>query len=96
MNVRERPVDEIIKELGLPAETKYLGYVVYLPNEDEFLRFIKETSSTIKRGFVKTPSGAKVYQSYKKALRDAGRCKQKAEPNLLFDIGDHLAAVPVD
>jgi len=29
MNVRERPVDEVIKELGLPAETKYLGYVVY-------------------------------------------------------------------
>jgi len=45
---------------------------------------------------VKTPGDAKVYQSYKKALRDSGRCKQKAEPNLLFDIGDHLAAVPVD
>jgi len=96
MNVRERPVDEVIKELGLPAETKFLGYVVHLPNEDEFLGFIKETSSTIKRGFVKTPSGAKVYQSHKKALRDAGRCKQQAELNLLFDIGDHLAAVPFD
>ena len=96
MTVRERSVEEVIEELGLPPETKYLGYVVYLPNEDEFLGFIKETSRAIKRGFVKTPSGAKVYQSYKKALRDAGRCKQKAEPNLLFDIGDHLAAVPVD
>jgi hypothetical protein len=96
MSVHERPVDEVIKELGLPAETKYLGYVVYLPKENDFLGFIKETSSAIKRGFVKTPSGAKVYQSYKKALRDAGRCKQKAEPNLLFDIGDQLAAVPVD
>lgn len=96
MTVRERSVEEVIEELGLPPETKYLGYVVYLPNEDEFLGFIKETSRAIKRGFAKTPSGAKVYQSYKKALRDAGRCKQKAEPNLLFDIGDHLAAVPVD
>lgn len=30
MNVRERPVDEVIQELGLPVETKYLGYVVIL------------------------------------------------------------------
>ncbi|WP_372995630.1 hypothetical protein [Marinobacter sp.] len=96
MAVSERPIEEVIAELGLPPESKFMGYVVHLPNEDEFLAFLKETSTAIKRGFVKSPSGAKVYQSYKRALRDAGKCKQKAEPNLLFDIGNHLAAVPVD
>lgn len=96
MSVRERLVDEVIQELGLPAGTKFLGYVIYLPDEDEFLGFIKETSTKIQRGFVKAPGGAKVYEFYRRALRDSGRCKQKAEPNLLFDLGDHLAAVPVD
>ncbi|BES73844.1 hypothetical protein RE428_48620 (plasmid) [Marinobacter nanhaiticus D15-8W] len=96
MTVEKRPVEEVIKELGLPPESKFLGYVIHLPNEDEFLGFIKETSAAVKRGFVKTPQAAKVYHSYKRALRDAGKCKQKAEPNLLFDIGTQFAAVPVD
>lgn len=96
MTVEKRPVEEVIKELGLPPESKFLGYVIHLPNEDEFLGFIDETSAAIKRGFVKTPHTAKIYHSYKKALRDAEKCKQEAEPNLLFDIGAQLAAVPVD
>ena len=96
MSVQERPVAEIIQELGLPPESQFLGYVLYLPNEDEFLGFIGETDTAIKRGFVKTPGSAKVYKSYKQALQDATRIKQKTEPNLLFDIGSQLAAVPVE
>ena len=96
MAVHERPVSEVIQKLGLPADSKFLGYVIHLPNEDEFLGSIKETSRVIKRAFVDNPRSAKVYQSYKRALRDAAKCRQKAEPNLLFDIGEQLAAVPVD
>lgn len=94
--VKERPIQEVIEELGLPTESKLLGYVIHLPVEDEFLAFLKETSAIVKRGFEKTPEAAKLYQSYNRALRDAGKCKQKAEPNLLFDIGTQYAAVPVN
>lgn len=95
-DVTERPTQEVIEELGLPTGSEFLGYVIYLPIEDEFLAFLKETSAVVKRGFVKTPEAAKRYHSYKRALRDAGKCKQKAEPNLLFDIGTQYAAVPVN
>jgi hypothetical protein len=94
-SVEERKVKEVIEELGFPVDSKFLGYVIHLPVEDEFLALLKETSLVIKRGFVKTPEAAKIYQSYKRALRDSGKCKQKAEPNLLFDIGTQYAAVPV-
>jgi hypothetical protein len=31
MSAKETPVSVVIKELGLPSNTKYLGYVVHLP-----------------------------------------------------------------
>lgn len=96
MSIKKTSTTEIIKELGLPEGSKCLGYVVHLPNEDEFLAYCKETHEMTQRAFSKTPNGAKVYKVYKKALRDAKGCNQKAETYLLFDIGSQLIVAPVE
>lgn len=96
MGAKETPIATVIEELGLPEGTQYLGYVVHLPNEDEFLAYSKASAGMVQRAFAKSPAGAKVYKSYKKAVRDAKGCKQHAEPYLLFDLGDEYIVHPVE
>lgn len=95
MAVKETKIADVIKALGLPAESKFLGYVVHLPNEDEFLAYSKESAGIVQRAFAKTPHGAKIYSSYKKALRDSKGCSQVADPHLLFDVGNQYYVAPV-
>lgn len=94
--MKETPVLEVIKSLGLPENTKYLGYVVHLPGEDEFLAYAEVKKGLEKRVFSQTPDTAKVYKSYKKALQDAKSCEQLAEPWILFDIGDQYHIAPTE
>lgn len=96
VSAKETPIATVIEELGLPEGTQYLGYVVHLPNEDEFLAYSKASAGMVQRAFAKSPAGAKVYKSYKKAVRDAKGCKQHAEPYLLFDLGDQYVVHPVE
>lgn len=84
------PIAEIKKKLGLPASAEYLGYVVHLPDSDEFLMLAKKGQGISQRAFAKTPQLARLYADYHQALRDANGCKQKAEVGVLFDIGDQL------
>ena len=96
MTLSETAVSEVIRELGLPENTKYLGYVVHLPQKDEFLAYTKETRVITERVFSKTPDAAKVYTSYDIALREAKACNQHAEPWLLFDVGNQYYVAPVE
>ncbi len=95
MAIKEVPIAETIKELGLPNDSKFLGYVVHLPAEEEFLSKIIESKECIQKVFAKTPELAIVYSDHKKAIKDSKKCKQETLVCLLFDIGDQLIIIDI-
>lgn len=95
MAINEVNIEVAIQELGLPAGSKFCGYIVHLPNEDEFIAEIKDSAAVTKRIFCKIPDIAKRYQDHKKAIKDAEGCKQQTEICLLFDVKNQYAVVPM-
>lgn len=83
-------VQALIEEFGLPEDAKYLGYVVHLPVEDEFLHSLQETKDAVLKKFTPTPELAKVFFSKRKASIAARRLKQQTNVCYLFDIGNQL------
>ena len=57
--LRDVSIDEIIKEAGLPPDTKWLGYAVHLPDSDEFIAKVKNTKNGIVRVYSKSPIDAR-------------------------------------
>lgn len=49
LGLKERSLEEIKREFGLPATAKFLGYGVHLPESDEFLAMLEQTVGTTKK-----------------------------------------------
>ena len=96
MAIERISITEVMEKLGIPSGSKYLGYVVHLPMEDEFLAFYASKNNTIQKGFSKSPESALKYKKYKKALRHAKSCNKKAEVWLSFDTGGQIIISPVE
>lgn len=92
---RTTPISAVLKEIGLPPETLFIGYVVHLPNNDEFLAFHHEEEYIEHRAFCKTPDLALVYSDYHEAVKAANGCKQKTLVCILFDTGPVLYVQPI-
>lgn len=87
-------VEEAIKRLGLPEHTEFTGYVVHLPEADEFLSMFQNDKEHESWMWSKTPQMAKVYQSRKKAEKVAKIYGKGALVVLLFDTGDQYVVQP--
>lgn len=96
MSIEKTNISTVIKELGLPKSSVYLGYVIHQPESDDFLAAITIVADSSKRIFCKHPDVAKRYVSYNDALNEANRCILKAEVLILFDTGDEFHVAPVD
>lgn len=95
MAIREVKIKDVLQELGLPAESKFRGYIVRLPIEDEFLSLSGATPAVTAKTFCKTPEAAKIYDDPAQAAKDAKSCKQRAEVCLLFEVGKQYAVAPI-
>ena len=90
------PIEQVKEEAGLPEDASFLGYVVHLPRENEFLAYSENSAGIVRRAFGKTPDQSKIFSKYKAAKREAAKCKQKAETWQLFDIGEQYVVLPVE
>jgi len=89
--IKQFQISDVIAELGIPANSKYLGYAVHRPDSDEFLVEYSEKNGAEKWLWAKTPQLAHIYQDYKKALKhSAAYEKAPTLVGLVFDIGDQL------
>lgn len=77
---QETSLEEIIKELGLPQETEAKGYVIHLPEKDEFVAKIDDNDLTFSVAYAKIPELAMVYDEPQLAIADA---KKITKHNLL-------------
>lgn len=93
--IKDAYIKQIIKELELPSDTKFAGYVVHLPESDEFLASIEEDEYMENRMWSKIPDIAKCYKSLDKAKKEAKRYGKGANACVLLDTGpQYFVAAP--
>ena len=81
-------IETVKEELGLPDTAEFLGYVIHLPEKDEFIGGIKDDKFMKKWAWVKTPELALRFDDFKKAVKERGDCNGNPVIALLFDVDD--------
>ncbi|ENU20737.1 hypothetical protein F994_00970 [Acinetobacter bohemicus ANC 3994] len=79
-------VEDIRKELGLPDDAQSIGYVIHLPDQDEFVADIIDNDMAFSVAYAKLPKMAKAYDKPKLAIADAKKItKHKLLVCVLFE-----------
>lgn len=61
-------IEEAKRRLELPDNAEFLGYVIHLYDQDEFVGKIEENDIAINRVYVKIPDLAHVFDSVEEAI----------------------------
>ncbi|OTG92185.1 hypothetical protein [Acinetobacter sp. ANC 3813] len=64
-------IEEAKRHLDLPDTAEFLGYVIHLYDEDEFVGKVEETEMVINRIYVKIPDLAQIYVAAEDAVNEA-------------------------
>lgn len=67
----ETSIDDIKKELGLTCDIDILGYIITLPNKDEFVAIVKKDGDSNLIGYTDSIMNAYIYEDYLDAINDA-------------------------
>lgn len=87
--LRQRTVDDLKRQYGLPDHTLFLGYAVHLEAADEFLGKFRKSRGEISRAWSKTPESALTFQSIAEALDVSNSCPGSIVVGM-FDTGDQI------
>lgn len=61
---RQRKLEQIKEQLGIPAEAEFRGYLIHHAGNDEFVQAIEDTPLLVKRAFAKTSEEAMRFGRY--------------------------------
>lgn len=89
LGLKERSLDEVKKEFGLPATAEFLGYGVHLPEFDEFLAMFDQTVSATKKAWTKDPQAALTFDNFAGAYETSRKCRNSIVVGM-FDVGDQI------
>ncbi|WP_026470376.1 hypothetical protein [Alkanindiges illinoisensis] len=89
-DLRPRNLKDTIKELGLPDNTSFNGYVVHLPEPDEFLAKFEENNMMIKRAYARTPILAKKFDDVEEAIKIVNDLDYHAQVCVLLETDSQL------
>jgi hypothetical protein len=93
---RER-IKKLYEEVGLPKNTKFRGYVLHLPESDEFLASAERIDNygSINYMWSKIPDLALIFKKHIKAVRELQEYgKNNVTLCLLLDTGPQLIRIP--
>jgi len=83
-------VENLKEYLGLINEAKFCGFVIHIPENDEFIAKIEDNNFIKIIGYSAIPDFAIKYKRYDKALKASTKCvKYKSVIGYLFDLGVH-------
>lgn len=89
MLLDKQRVKKVKEELGLTDAAKFCGFVIHIPENDEFIGKIEETSFGKVIGYATIPDYAIKFRRYDKAVKAAKKCdKYKTVIGFLFDLGE--------
>lgn len=90
-NIKQVKISDVIAELGIPANSQFLGYVVYRPDSDEYLLEYQEMDGAERWLWAKTPYLAHLYHDFRQGLSHSSAYeKAPTLVGLMFDTGDKL------
>ncbi|HHH9443034.1 TPA: hypothetical protein ACP32N_005022 [Pseudomonas aeruginosa] len=69
MGLTERSLDDIRGEFGLPPGTPFLGYLVHIPDSDEFLVRCHEGMDSASRVWTRDPGVAQRFEHFSDAYQ---------------------------
>jgi len=82
-------VKNVKEYLGLTDAAKFCGFVIHIPENDEFIAKIEDNGFVKIIGYSPIPDFAIKYKRYDKALKASTKCvKYKTIIGYLFDIGE--------
>lgn len=90
------PPGDLKRDLGLPAQAKFVGYGVHLPLRDEFLALDRSVGDSQGWGWTPFPNYALHISRYDKASRTASRYGRGAIVVYMFDVGDQYIVAVAD
>lgn len=82
-------IEEVRKNLNLPEDSKFCGFLVHLVERDEFLSEITTSPVKTTRKFIGTPEAAYRFANFADAHKWIRQSKSEIVVGL-FDIGDKL------
>lgn len=94
LGLKKRKLDEVKKELGIPEDAEFCGYLIHRADKDEFIQTIEDTPLMVKRAFVNTPELAMRFGHYGDAHQFTRPEKGEVVVGL-FDIGSQFIVFPV-
>lgn len=89
-------LEEIKKKFGLPQGSQFCGYIVHLPDSDEFLAVVRESEGSTARVFSKLPEHARLFGNHLEAITEARKYGKGAIPCLLFDDDNNFMVAPCE
>jgi len=80
-------IKEAKRRLELPDNAEFLGYMIHLYDQDEFVGKIEESDVAINRVYVKIPDLAQIFDSVEEAIDEALKIdKYRLLVCLLFEV----------
>jgi hypothetical protein len=80
-------------EHDVPADAKFVGFVVWLRERDEFLVLLDETPSMTSRAYGRVVAAAVQFTTWDEAVQHADASKQPAVVAAAFDMGKQMFVV---
>ncbi|EBL0471992.1 hypothetical protein D2C17_26270 [Salmonella enterica] len=94
--MKEPDIKAIRNKLGIPADNKFIGYVIFDSRKGDFLLdYAASTEMFSFKRFVPTPELARKFTSYDKALRviKSLEMEERAIIMLAFDLGSQIGVI---
>lgn len=91
--MKEPNVRKITRKMGIPREHKFMGFVLFNPENDDFLAMgTGEAEMYFSFIWVKSPVHARKFNSYAAACRLVERLELGARVIIMmaFDLGSHI------
>lgn len=92
--MKEPSLTEIKLAVGIPMDSKFLGWLIHNPSKDDFLHAAHGSSGTL---WTQTPETAKCFKLYRQAFKilQSQELNDRALAVAAFDIGSRiLVAAP--
>lgn len=77
-------IEEAKRRLELPSSAEFIGYVIHLYDQDEFVGKVEETALSINRVYVKIPDLAQIYETAEDAVNEALKIDKYRLPMHLY------------
>lgn len=76
---------DIKEKQGIPRNALFCGFVIYFPENDEYLHYFEDNEMIERCGYSRIPNLAIVYQDQHQAFSQAKKIQYRSLVSLLFE-----------